>query len=120
MNKVINKLPALVDEELAAANAINGLFHSPHEGWAVLLEEVEEATQEMEAVRRLTQAAWEGVKLDSAEDVYDYAKDAEKRAVYLAAEAIQVSAMARKLALFASTQPFAAPMKRGGSSHEGG
>ena len=34
-------------------------------------------------------------------------------------EAIQVAAMARKLALFASTQPFAAPMK-GGGSHEGG
>ena len=119
MNKVINKLPALVDEELAAANAINGPFHSLHEGWAVLLEEVEEAAQEMDAVRHLTQTAWESVKLDSAANVYYHAKDAEKRAVYLAAEAIQVAAMARKLALFASTQPFAAPMK-GGGSHEGG
>lgn len=114
MNKIISKLPALVNEELAAANAVNGLFHSLHEGYAVLLEEVEEAAQEMEAVQRLTQAAWEGVKLDSAANVYYHAKDAEKRAVYLAAEAIQAAAMARKLALFASTQPFAAPMKRGG------
>lgn len=45
MNTVENDVRALVDKELAAANERFPQFHSQHEGWAVIKEEVEELTQ---------------------------------------------------------------------------
>lgn len=52
MNKLIHGIDELVDSELALANRDNGsVFHSGHEAWAVMLEEVEEADEAMMAVR---------------------------------------------------------------------
>lgn len=97
MNKVLDKLPALVAEELAAANDIHSFFHSPHEGYAVLLEEVEEAHAEMINVELGIRAAWECVKDDDMRRLPLFVRDIEKDALRLAAEAIQVAAMARKM-----------------------
>lgn len=97
MNKVIDKLPALVAEELAAANVIHSFFHSPHEGYAVLLEEVEEAKAELASVENFMRSIWSGVRNDDPDRVYTWAHYLENTAVQLAAEAIQVAAMARKM-----------------------
>lgn len=52
MNKLIHGIDELVDSELALANRDNGsTFHSNHEAWAVMLEEVEESDEAMMAVR---------------------------------------------------------------------
>lgn len=42
MNVIENDVRALVDKELTAANERFPQFHSAHEGYAVILEEVEE------------------------------------------------------------------------------
>ena len=42
MNAIENDVRALVDKELDAANERFPQFHSAHEGYAVILEEVEE------------------------------------------------------------------------------
>ena len=95
MNHCENKLPALVIEELTAANLVNPPFHSAHEGYAVLLEEKEEAEEALEEINVCLQMLWKHVKVDSPK-ANDYAKRIEKHAIHLAAEAIQVAAMAMK------------------------
>lgn len=96
MNAVIDKLPALVEEELESANSLHTVFHSPHEGWAVLKEEVEEAHDEQIDLEFQLLQMWKAVKLDEEATAQNTARKIEWRAIRLAAEAIQVAAMARK------------------------
>lgn len=97
MNKVKDKLPALVDEELAAAMKEHPLFASAHEGYAVLLEEVEETEAELQNLRFALGALWRGVKHDNGVAIGAAVTAATRAAIDLAAEAIQVAAMARKI-----------------------
>lgn len=95
MNHCEDKLPALVTEELVAANLVNPPFHSTHEGYAVLKEEIEEARGELAETEVCLDMLWEHVKKDSPK-AYEYAERIEQYALRLAAEAIQVAAMAEK------------------------
>lgn len=95
MNHCEDKLPALVTEELVAANLVNPPFHSTHEGYAVLKEEIEEAKEALDEITVCLDMLWEHVKKDSP-TAYAYAQRIEKYAMRLAAEAIQVAAMAQK------------------------
>lgn len=97
MNKVKDKLPALVEEELAAAMEEHPLFASAHEGYAVTLEEVEEAEAELRSVRHHLCMLWNGAKIDYPNGVIHAAIFIKEAAVNLAAEAIQVAAMAKKI-----------------------
>lgn len=96
MNAVKDKLIALVGEELEAANAIHPPFHSLHEGYAVMLEEVEEAKDALEMIENATKSVWYFIKCDDTKEAYLDAASIEKYAINLASEAIQVAAMARK------------------------
>lgn len=96
MNMVLNKIPALVAEELEAANNIHKPFHSAHEGYAVLLEEVEEAREELDDVESRLMDAWEAIKCDNPLKALSQIRNIEWTAIKLAAEAIQIAAMARK------------------------
>lgn len=96
MNAVIDKLPALVEEELESANSLHTVFHSHHEGWAVLKEEVEEAHDELIDAELQLLNMWRALKADDDVEAQSAARKIEWRAIRLAAEAIQVAAMARK------------------------
>ena len=96
MNAVKEKLPALIEEELEAANVMHKIFHSPHEGFAVMAEEVDEMVAEMEAVEKTMKELWGAVKLDDERYGRQMARMIEVKATRAAAEAIQVAAMARK------------------------
>ena len=89
------EIERLVDIELAEANERYPLFHSPHEAYAVLLEEVEELEYEANWVKGLLDVMWREVKAD--EDILQTANDIHKRAVMLVQEAIQVAAMCKKV-----------------------
>lgn len=94
MNAVENEVRELIEKELAAANERFPQFRSAHEGYAVLLEEVDEANDEMQQLHGHMEVLWLRIKqnlrmLDNTERIYD-------SAVYLACEAIQIAAMARK------------------------
>lgn len=54
MNDYIDEILELVKSELARATLVNGAFNSAHEGYAVLLEEVDELWDEVKkkSVRR--------------------------------------------------------------------
>lgn len=97
MNKVLDKLPALIDEELQAAMDEHGEFHSLHEGYAVLLEEVEEMEKEVADVRSMLNLLWMNVKNDNVVPAYLHAGEIVKSAQNAAAEAIQVAAVALKI-----------------------
>lgn len=68
--KVPLELIQALDEEFERATATNGSFHSAHEGYAVLLEEVDE----------LKEWVWK--------------KDRDRNPIQMKKEAIQVAAMA--------------------------
>ena len=85
-----------VDVELEAARKEHEEFHSLHEAYAVTLEEVQEADEEMDAVKYYANAFWDCVRSDDAECADKQLAHIEKCAVSLAAEAVQVAAMARK------------------------
>ena len=91
------ELIRLADIELEAAQEKYGLNHSDHESYAVLLEEVEEAKEEMRHIEVWLPTLWESIRTDASPgekgrsftEIYDYS-------ISLAAEAVQCAAMARK------------------------
>lgn len=94
MNAVKDDIELLVNKELQAAYALHGPFSSPHEGWAVLLEEIEEMAEEVKEVRDAHGLIWQLVRKDRS--AYGCAKLIKEAAVQAAAEAVQVAAMAEK------------------------
>ena len=60
-NKIIHNL---IEEELAEANKIHPLFQSPHEAYAVMLEELEETKEELDTCERLLEMTWDRVRTD--------------------------------------------------------
>ena len=87
-----------VDAEEDAAIKAHGLFHSDHEAWAVLKEEVEELCEcldEQEAMHHRLDLLWHMIRINNEIDegdlnlIYDFAKSC-------AEEAVQVMAMVEK------------------------
>lgn len=94
------QIEKLVQEELDRANAKFPQFASRHEGHSVIREEIEETKEEMEKMEAYLDTLWKwqvrakhpcksSIALDLTEKIRKYATN-------LAAEAIQVAAMALK------------------------
>ena len=98
MKQLLKDVEQLTEKEYALASKDHGAqFHSPHEAYAVIKEEVEEAQDELRVIEdRLTDEFWRGVKYDSTFTCNYNAKIIYDRAVSAAAECIQVAAMACK------------------------
>jgi len=93
---LLKAIEPLVVEELARANKQFPQFHSPHEGWAIICEEVEEAKVDMGQVDLLNNSLRREVFSDNEKCADMHIKSMRKAAVELAAEAIQVAAMCDK------------------------
>jgi hypothetical protein len=86
------KLEVIAGSELQMANEKYPLFASAHEGYAVLLEEFEEAIDEIEDLKTEMEYTWRRIKGNRGieeEKIYNFA-------IAAAAELIQVAAMAKK------------------------
>lgn len=84
-------------KELRAANQNFPMFHSAHEGWAVIREEMSEAEVERYLLDRwIEERLWNEVKGDLQIPKEDL-KEMQYRAVHMAVEAIQLAAMICKL-----------------------
>ena len=97
MQELIDKVQELVAFELERANTIHPpKFNSMHEAYAVMLEELDEAKEELDELQRLMVDLWELVKADCDEETLERLHGVECRAVKAVAEVIQCAAMARK------------------------
>jgi len=94
MEKLVKVVTMLAETELEGANKKFPMFRSTHEGYAILLEEIDEASVEMDAIEMYIDDAWVLIKANqSAENIM---KRIKAKALLLAAESIQVAAMAEK------------------------
>lgn len=88
---------ALMREEYErAAEKFGDSFHSPHEAYAVILEEAEEAKSDLKYFKMLLEYYWCDVKKNDMEHQNSMLKEVEKTALNAACECIQVAAMAYK------------------------
>lgn len=94
MNAIESQVRELVATELAAANRKHPTFHSQHEGYAVILEEMQETEEAIRLAKIDLEIAWRNIRDDiGAEVEISGLKD---RAIQVACEAIQVAAMCEK------------------------
>lgn len=89
------RIEELVVQELDEANKKYPLFHSPHEAYAVLKEEIDEVEYEVECQKAWMKSMWGNVKVDR--NIEDIASKIYKHAIHTAQEVIQVAAMAEKI-----------------------
>lgn len=96
MKRLEEQVDKLIFEELEAAQKKFRPFNTGHEGYAVILEELEEALDEADNADESLAMLWEGVKhnesaeaVSNAEKIYEYARKT-------ACEFIQVAAMAQR------------------------
>ena len=95
MNAVENQVRDLVKIELAAANERFPQFHSAHEGYAVIREELEETEEKVEMSKKYLKFLWDSIRMNGKTKwAVEYMKELSINA---ACEAIQVAAMAQKI-----------------------
>lgn len=94
---IVNGVSELVtNEKERAGKEYGNFFHTAHEGYAIMKEEVEEANHDMSGCERLINDLWECVKKNDNGTAVMTAREIYRRACFLAMEAIQVAAMAKK------------------------
>lgn len=96
IGKILKALDPVIDAELDRAQWEKGkTFASPHEGYAVIKEELDEMSDEAIRMWDILEEVWTSVKndIDVPGDMLFAMRSAANRA---AAEAVQVSAMCEK------------------------
>ena len=96
MDAVKEDVELLVQKELESANRKFPMFHSDHEGYAVLKEEVEEAETDLMNMKDVLSVLWRYIKRNVEVPKKRQAELVKMCAIELAVEAIQVAAMAQK------------------------
>lgn len=86
----------LLTEECERGINKHGSFSSEHEGYAVILEEVQETEQELEEIKRHLNFAWQYIKQDNSKASLELVNLIKKKAIFAACEAIQIAAMGEK------------------------
>ena len=99
MNAIEKSVKELVKTELKYANSRFPLFNSGHEGYAVILEEVDECEDEMKQLKIFQNDFWNMVKCNDLYMQKRIIKLISITAMNLAIEAIQVAAMCEKYRL---------------------
>lgn len=92
-----NVLKKLAAQELTQAAQIHVPFHSLHEGYAVILEEMQELQEEVQSAGIYMDRLWEQVRRDNHNRAREFAGRIRDTAIQAASEALQVAAMAQKL-----------------------
>lgn len=97
MKELKEAVKGLVREEYErAAESFGEKFNSPHEAYAVILEEMEEANAEFEFMGADMNWLWRFIKKDERHNAKKFLKNIELYAINPACECIQVAAMAYK------------------------
>ena len=96
MREIIKGVNVMATGELLRANKDNPLFHSNHEAFGVIDEEVEEVNTELENMLTFRKFFRNAVHRDCEEEQKEYVIKLRKAAMLCACEAIQVVAMCDK------------------------
>lgn len=102
MTKLVNEVEELVECEYGRAGAQHGLIHhSDHEAYAILLEELEEAKDEVRFCESALTRFWDQIKrnVKSEDSKLNSLNLVYNNAILGACELIQVAAMAKKAAI---------------------
>lgn len=94
MKELLSAVERLATEELNRSYHKFPSFHSPHEGYAVIKEELEETDQEVIGMKHGIMCMWSAIRCNDVTPVY--LEEIKTHALHAAAEAIQVAAMAQK------------------------
>ena len=89
----INK--AVISETENARKNYGDRYNSQHEGYAVLLEEVEEAADDLNYIKNNVGVLWHSIKTNDLKDT-TLLTDIEGTAQLLALEAVQIAAVCTK------------------------
>lgn len=96
MKELLNEMARLCEGELQRANKRFPMFASDHEGAAVVLEEIEEVKEALCGIEAYYAELWDSVKENRDIEARVCAGGLKKEAKNVAAEAVQVAAMAQK------------------------
>ena len=93
MDEILEKMEVAAEAEYEKILAKWGVFHSAHEGYGVLLEEVEEAQEEMESLREDMKALWGKIRADAEDAAAGIAEERYYDAMKCAAKLMQAGAV---------------------------
>lgn len=94
MFRTLKQLGELSEVELENAKSYPP-YNNHHEAYAILKEEIEEAEEELDIIKRCLDSYWQGVKSDYIDtELFDYIYT---HALALSNEALQVSAVVLKI-----------------------
>lgn len=96
MKELLESVENTTCEELARSYKNYPKFNSPHEGWAVILEEADEHTEDCGKIDGLMQAFWKHIMSNDFDAQIKTALMVKEAAIHASAEAIQTAAMAQK------------------------
>lgn len=96
MKELLKSIEALTGEELARSYEKFPKFNSPHEGYAVIKEEVEEHADDTKNIEYELEKLWHYTRINDSLMQISYAENLRDCAIHAAAEAIQCAAMAQK------------------------
>lgn len=96
MQELIKKVERLADFELERANRVHTPFASAHEGYAVILEELEEAKEALSIAEYQLGTLWKFIKEDDMYMAQAVAAAMLDELIPAAAELVQAIAMGKK------------------------
>lgn len=94
MDVIRTDVDDLVMKELNAANRKYHLFHTSHEGYAYIKEEIEESMDALNSLLETFAGAWDKIK--NNQPAFNDIRTVKNLAKKVAAESIQVAAMCEK------------------------
>lgn len=97
MNVVKDEVLQLVKKEYDNANKVYGPIHSMHEGYAVLLEELEETEECIRYAKTNSNYMWSFIRANKLECTEYQAECLMKNALNTACESIQVAAVCNRI-----------------------
>lgn len=115
-NGIDKDIERMIADELRSANEQFPPFHSFHEAYGVIKEEVEEASFVMNGIKSGFDWFWENVKCNDEVYAFDELADVKKYAFELIKEAVQICAMCQKA--IDSLTPYQAGTGRAGGEEK--